>query len=190
MHLSPMRDDKSRGRVVPSDVRSILPIVALTAALAPVALGAGALNVVPADELESAVLAELNVVRVEHGLRPLRLNHRLTAAADAHSREMVLSGYFGHESADGSGFASRIKDYYEPRAARRTWTVGENLIWQERRLTARAAVTSWLASPGHRENLLEPAFREVGISAVRATAAPGVYGKRRVVVLTVDFGAR
>ena len=51
-------------------------------------------------------------------------------------------------------------------------------------------MTAWLVSPGHRENLLGAAFREVGISAVRAVGAPGVYGHRRVVVLTVDFGAR
>ena len=85
--------------------------------------------------------------------------------------------------------AKRIKGFYKPRSARRRWTVGENLIWRAERLSARAAVGAWLASPGHRENLLGP-FREVGISAVRALAAPGVYGHRRVVVLTVDFGAR
>ena len=103
---------------------------------------------------------------------------------------MVHSGYFGHESANGGHFAQRIKNFYRPRTARRQWTVGENLIWQARRLTARAAVVSWLASPGHRDNLLKPAFREVGISAVRALGAPGVYGNQPVVVLTVDFGAR
>jgi uncharacterized protein YkwD len=136
------------------------------------------------------VLDELNLVRLEHGLNQLRLNPRLTAAADSHSLEMVRSGFFGHESADGRHFAQRIKDFYQPRGPRRSWTVGENLIWQERRLSARAAVTSWLASHGHRENLLEPDFREVGISAVRARSAPGVYEQRHVVVLTVDFGAR
>ena len=153
-------------------------------------LGADASRVTPEDQLESAVLDELNLVRLEHGRNQLRLNPRLTAAADHHSLEMVDSGYFGHESADGSHFGRRIKSFYRPRTARRPWTVGENLIWQTRRLTARVAVVSWLASPGHRDNLLKPAFREVGISAVRALGAPGVFGNRPVVVLTVDFGAR
>ena len=142
-----------------------------------------------ADRLESAVLDELNLVRLEHGLRQLRLSPSLTEAADNHSLQMVKAGYFGHESPNGSHFARRIKGFYKPRAIKRKWTVGENLIWRTDRLTARAAVTAWLASPGHRENLLGPKFREVGISAVRAVA-PGVYGHRRVVVLTVDFGAR
>ena len=136
------------------------------------------------------MLAELNLVHLEHGLKQLRINRKLTAAADHHSLEMVRSGYFGHESADGSPFARRIKAFYRPRSARRPWTVGENLIWHEQRLDARAAVSAWLASHGHRENLLGQAFREVGISAVRAVGAPGVFGGRRIVLLTVDFGAR
>jgi uncharacterized protein YkwD len=143
-----------------------------------------------ANSLESALLDELNLVRLEHGLRQLRINPRLTAAADSHSHDMVRSGYFAHDSLNGKHWAQRIKSFYRPRAARRGWTVGENLIWREHRLSARAAVIAWLGSPGHRENLLNSSYREVGISAVRALGAPGVYGNREVVVLTVDFGAR
>jgi uncharacterized protein YkwD len=146
-------------------------------------------HVAPADRLESAVLDELNLVRLEHGLRQLRMSPSLTEAADHHSLAMVKAGYFAHESPDGSHFARRIKSFYKPGAVGRKWTVGENLIWRAERLTARTAVAAWLASPGHRENLLGP-FREVGISAVRAVGAPGVYGHLRVVVLTVDFGVR
>jgi uncharacterized protein YkwD len=186
-----MREERIPVTLDPPGLRALLSIAVLVAALVPaVALGADTPSVSPADRLEATVLDELNLVRLEHGLNQLRLNPRLTAAADQHSLEMVNSGYFGHESADGSHFARRIKAFYRPRTAHRPWTVGENLIWQARRLTARAAVTSWLASPGHRENLLEPAFREVGIAAVHALGAPGVFGKQSVVVLTVDFGAR
>lgn len=136
------------------------------------------------------MLDALNVARAENGLRSLRPNVRLAAAAEHHSVEMVRTGYFGHESSDGSVFWKRIKRFYRPRAASQTWTVGENLLWQTQRVTAQAAVRAWLRSPGHRENLLKPSFRDVGIAAVRAAGAPGVYGYRRVVVLTVDFGAR
>jgi uncharacterized protein YkwD len=185
-----MRDDQKVGKLVPPGLRPLLSIAVVAAVLAPaLALGADAPRVSSADRLESSVLDELNLVRLEHGLRQLRLNPQLTAAADAHSLEMVVSGYFGHESADGHHFASRIKRFYRP-STRRPWTVGENLIWQTDRLSARAALASWLASDCHRENLLEPAFREVGVSAVHAVDAPGVYGNRHVVVITVDFGAR
>ena len=177
-------------RLVPPGLRLLTPlaVVALAVLFPALAVAADAPRVASADRLESAVLDELNLVRLEHGLQSLRVSPKLTEAADTHSREMVASGYFGHESSDGSHFSRRIKGFYKPRA--RKWTVGENLIWRTDRLTARVAVTAWLVSPAHRENLLGPKFREVGISAVRAVGAPGVYGNRPVVVLTVDFGAR
>lgn len=184
-----MRDKRKPVILDPPGLR-ILPVAVVAVVLLPaVALGSAGPQVSSADRLEQAVLDELNLVRLEHGRSQLKLNPRLTAAADSHTLEMVQSGYFGHESADGSHFARRIKGFY-PLRARRAWTVGENLIWQERRLSARAAVTAWLGSSGHRENLLDADFREVGIAAVRAQGAPGVYGNREVVVITADFGAR
>ncbi len=186
-----MHDHRVLRSLEPPGLR-LLPQLAVVAALLlpAVASAADGPDVAPVDRLESAVLDELNLVRLEHGLRQLTLSPNLTEAADSHSHQMVVSGYFGNESPDGSHFARRIKGFYKPRAVRRKWTVGENIIWSTRRLTARAAVAAWLASPGHRENLLGRKFREVGVSAVRAAGAPGVYGHRRVVVLTVDFGAR
>jgi uncharacterized protein YkwD len=186
-----MHKDRVPVRVFFPGLRQVLPLAVVVVAVAvpAVSVAAEAPRITPADRLESAVLDELNLVRLEHGLRPLRLSPSLTEAADLHSHVMVKSGYFGHESPDGGHFARRIKGYYKPGKVRRKWRVGENLIWRTDRLTARTAVTAWLASPGHRENLLG-AFREVGISAIRASGAPGVYGKRSVVVLTVDFGAR
>jgi uncharacterized protein YkwD len=184
-----MRHSWIRTKVVPPGLRWIFPVAVVAVLIPAVAAGADAPVVAPADRLEAAVLDELNLVRLEHGLGQLRVCPSLTEAADHHSLAMVRAGYFAHESPDGSYFAKRIKWFYKPRSPRRRWTVGENLIWSTDRLSARAAVGAWLASPGHRENLLGP-FREVGISAVRALAAPGVYGHRRVVVLTVDFGAR
>jgi uncharacterized protein YkwD len=173
-------------------VRSILPLVALVAVLVPTtALGMSTPRVVlPVNGLESAVLAELNVARADYGRRPLRSDARLATAAEQHSVDMVEAGYFGHESSDGSVFWKRIKRFYRPRTKSGTWTVGENLLWQTQSVTARAAVRTWLRSPRHRANLLQRDFHDVGIAAVRAVRAPGVYGYRRVVVLTVDFGAR
>ena len=181
-----------RVSLTPPDVRSILPFVAFVAVLVPAAaLGTSTSRVVlPADSLELAVLDELNGARAEYGLRPLRPNVRLATAAEEHSVDMVESGYFAHESSDGSVFSNRIKRFYSPRTKPGAWSVGENLLWQTQSVSARTAVRAWLRSPGHRANLLRPSFRDVGIAAVRAVRAPGVFGHRRVVVLTVDFGVR
>jgi uncharacterized protein YkwD len=48
----------------------------------------------------------------------------------------------------------------------------------------------WIASPGHLANLLSPRWREIGISAVGVVNAPGVFGGRRVTIITTDFGNR
>ncbi len=177
--------------MTPLPVRQVLRFAVILAALVPAAAyGANALYISPANSLEPTLLSELNLVRAENGLKPLRLNARLSAAANQHSMEMVEAGYFGHESVDGSVFWRRIKRFYSPARSARPWLVGENLLWQAPSVSAHAAVQEWLRSPEHRENLLRPAYRDVGIAAIRAKAAPGVYRHRRVLVLTVDFGSR
>jgi uncharacterized protein YkwD len=175
--------------------------VALLAACACLLAGAGlgaagasaatkpARSIEAEDRLERLVLAELNAVRRSHGLRPLRDSRPLAAAADAHSRAMGRFGFFQHESRDGTAFWHRVKRFYGPRA-RSSWSVGENLLWSTPGLNARAAVQLWMESPGHRRNILTPRWREIGLSAVRVAAAPGVFGGRDVVIITTDFGAR
>src|SRR5262245_60542989 len=59
-----------------------------------------------------AILAQINEVRAEHELQPLRLAHPLRVAARAHSSEMGTVGYFGHDSADGTSFWKRVESYY------------------------------------------------------------------------------
>jgi uncharacterized protein YkwD len=48
----------------------------------------------------------------------------------------------------------------------------------------------WIGSPPHRANLLSRQWRQIGISAVAVARAPGVYGRRRVTIITADFGIR
>jgi uncharacterized protein YkwD len=48
----------------------------------------------------------------------------------------------------------------------------------------------WLASPDHRANLMNPRWREIGVAAVYAADAPGVYQGLDVTIITTDFGVR
>jgi uncharacterized protein YkwD len=68
--------------------------------------------------------------------------------------------------------------------------VAENLIWSSPVLSADDAIKLWMDSPPHRKNLLTPGWREVGLGAVRALGAPGVYRGLDVTILTADFGVR
>ena len=139
--------------------------------------------------LESSVLQQINQVRGEHGLAPLKLSAKLAASAAQHSNEMGADGYFAHESFDHSAFWKRVARWY-PSKGWRYWTVGENLLWSSPDVTPSRAVTMWMNSPEHRANLLSRAWREIGLSAVHFDAAPGAYGGQPVTIVTADFGAR
>jgi uncharacterized protein YkwD len=102
---------------------------------------------------------------------------------------MVQDGYFGHESADGSPFWKRIQSFYRSSPGR-LWSVGENLVFSSPTIDARLALKLWLGSPEHRKNLMNPLWREIGVSAVHATSAPGAYQGMDVTVVTTDFGVR
>jgi len=157
-----------------------------------VASPAGATAVRPTTTLgplEQGVLANINALRRQHGLVPLRFSSSLSAAARHHSRDMASRGYFSHTSANGSSFDRRIARFY-PMGRSRYWSVGENLLWSSPDVDAGGALTMWINSPEHRKNMLTARWREVGLSAVHVTAAPGTFGGREVTIVTADFGIR
>jgi uncharacterized protein YkwD len=174
-------------------VRRIAPgLVALAALVAVPASVAVPLPRSPASSLsqfESSVLVDVNAFRAAHGLARLRLSPQLTSAARAHSQQMAQDGYFAHESVNGSAFWQRLQTFYR-RSPAHLWAVGENLLWSSSALSGGRALGLWLASPPHRQNLLDPRWREIGLSAVREERAPGVFHGLDVTILTADFGVR
>jgi uncharacterized protein YkwD len=137
--------------------------------------------------LEEQVLTAINDLRQEYGLVALRLNAQLAATARQHSLSMAEHGYFEHTSLDGSSFWKRDRKYA---GNSRPWALGENLAWASPGLSARQTLALWLASPTHRENLLLSAWREIGLGAVHALSAPGIYEGLDATILTADFGVR
>lgn len=108
------------------------------------------------------VLALVNSERTRAGLAALKSNDSLTAAAQGHAQDMAVNGYFSHTSLDGRTLGDRIRQAgYSYRAA------GENIAWGQR--TPSEVVSGWMASPGHRRNILNPNFRELGIGLARDT---------------------
>src|ERR1700675_317987 len=139
--------------------------------------------------LEQDVLANVNLLRRQHGLAALRLSSKLAAAARAHSSEMAKRGYFSHDSASGASFDKRISRFYTL-GGKRYWSVGENLLWSSPDVSASAALDMWLNSPEHKKILLTARWREIGLAAVHVHSAPGSYGGREVTIVTADFGVR
>ncbi len=108
--------------------------------------------------LESQMLELVNQERGKQGLPPLRADPELAAVARAHSRDMLARGYFAHVSPDGKDAFARMRD------ARATYrTAGENLAHAP---TLPMAHQGLMNSPGHRANILRPAFGRVGIGIV------------------------
>lgn len=147
-----------------------------TASLAPAAQASAApcahADALPAHTpmavTKAATLCLLNAERRRHALPALRSNERLALAGKRHARDMVRRRYFSHASRAGRTFDARISSAGYARGRRAS--VGENLAWGSGRLaTPRAIVRSWMASPGHRANILQPLFREIGIGIVHGT---------------------
>jgi uncharacterized protein YkwD len=126
---------------------------------------------------EASLLVKMNQVRVQHGVRPLRIDLRLERAARAKSRSMLRTGTFAHGDFQRRLSSYRVRGPY----------YGENLAWGVgANATASGIVQMWLASPSHRANLLRPSFQRVGLGLVVGTF--GGYGGAAVV--TANFAGR
>lgn len=123
---------------------------------------------------ESGVTGEIlrlvNAERQTAGCRPLTLNSTLTKAAQAHSADMAAHQNMSHTGSDGSSPGDRIT------RAGYTWSsYGENVAYGYS--TAQQVMDGWMSSPGHRANILNCGFKEIGVGL----AQPGSYW-------TQDFG--
>ncbi len=120
--------------------------------------------------LDGQILTRLNATRAAHGLRPLVVSDGLENAAVTHSRDLIQAGVFQHDSPDGTSFVQRLKHFYSP-SGYSSWTAGENILYNTADIDADTAIRAWLDSPPHRENMLNPDWREVGIGSVHASTA-------------------
>lgn len=131
-----------------------------------------------ADALNHRVLELINEARRQSrrcgGKRypataPLQSNASLRDAALAHARDMASRDRLSHEGTAGSKPAERVT-----RAGYSWKAVAENIAAGQP--SAREAVDTWLASPGHCENLMNPRYSETGIAhAVNPEADKGIF---------------
>ncbi|HET6551409.1 MAG TPA: CAP domain-containing protein [Solirubrobacter sp.] len=120
-----------------------------------------------------ATLCLLNRERARHGLSRLHLSRKLSRAARGHARAMVHQHFFAHESLNGATFDARIKRTGWTRS-RRSYTLGENIGWGGGSLaTPRSMVRGWMASAGHRANILAGDFSAIGIGIANGAPSGG-----------------
>jgi uncharacterized protein YkwD len=147
-------------------------------------------NLVPSpsdlSRIAVATLCLINQQRAAAGVPALRVVVALNSAAASHSADMVAHNYFDHVSPSGSTPQSRMTavGYLRPNTA---WSIGENIAAATGSLaTPSSIVTMWMNSPGHRANILNPAFRDTGIHA--AYGVPRLVGSGAGGTYTEDFG--
>lgn len=138
--------------------------------------------------MREATLCLINRERARHGERALRLNGKLAHIAQGHSDSMASGGYFGHDGPGGSTPLSRMRAAGYVYSSKIGYAIGENIAWGTLWLaTPKAIVASWMQSPGHRENILDPHFRDTGIG-VSPHAPAARAGGQAGAIYTQDFG--
>jgi uncharacterized protein YkwD len=137
------------------------------------------------DEIRGALDCLHDQIRSKRGLGTLAGNAALEAAAASHTDDMIARGYFDHDTPEGGTFDERILSAGYARKGQ-GWSLAENLIWATGELATPAALMrSWMASKGHRANILNPRYRQLGL-AVRLGTPTGGTG----VTVSAEFGAR
>lgn len=119
----------------------------------------------PATALEQSMLAAVNEARSAARVcgdtafaptGPLRLENRLSAAAQLHSEDMQATGTLSHVGSDGSSVVERAE-----RQGYQWSKLAENVAWGYEAVDA--VVAGWLSSPGHCRNIMNPDYRELGV---------------------------
>ncbi|MFJ4946906.1 CAP domain-containing protein [Streptomyces sp. NPDC088760] len=123
-----------------------------------------------ASGVTAEILRLVNAERGKAGCQALTLNSVLTKAAQAHSQDMAAHQNMSHTGSDGSSPGDRIT-----RAGYAWSSYGENVAYGYS--TAEQVMAAWMSSPGHRANILNCGFKEIGVGL----AQPGSYW-------TQDFG--
>ena len=98
----------------------------------------------------------VNDERVAAGCSPLNISQQLTTAALGHSTDMALNDFFSHTGSNGSSPWERITD-----TGYSFLLAAENIAGGYS--TPEAAVTAWMNSPGHRDNILNCALEDTGV---------------------------
>lgn len=108
---------------------------------------------------ESEVIRLVNVQRTQNGLKPLTANWELSRVARYKSQDMVDNRYFSHTSPTYGTPFQMIRNF-----GLSFRTAGENIAYGQR--TPQAVVNAWMNSSGHRANILNASYTQIGVGYV------------------------
>jgi len=177
------RINQFRGRVgIAASVVGIVLLLAVASSVAAQATVAaytgcgGADAPILNDAFEARVVELVNQQRAANGnLPPLRRIAALGKAARYHAADLGTDNYFSHDTYDRNGDSLvRICNAFERMRHWYDWSgAGENIAAGYR--TAEDVMAGWMNSPGHRDNILNPTYREIGVGYFSGAGDYGVY---------------
>ena len=116
-------------------------------------------------DVEDRIWRLTNEVRRQYHLPPVNRQDAFFKVSEAYSVDMLVRHFFSHINPEGLTAGDRLKPYYPGPI----YAWGEN-IWEGSNVStadhedlARLIMKSWMASPGHRENILNPKYTELGV---------------------------
>jgi uncharacterized protein YkwD len=140
------------------------------------------------EEIRAATLCLVNRERSANGEGVLSGNEHLQEAAQRHSDGMAAGDYFEHNGPGGDTPLDRMRGAGYIASANVGYEVGENIGWGTLWLASpRSMVASWMASPGHRANILDSHFRDTGIGVSPHPLSSAARGQAGA-IYTQDFG--
>ena len=166
---------------------SLCVVVAGFAGTTVLAIAPASAQAITMTKPEKQLLTLVNHVRAKHHLHALKMVTSLERASRSHSRQMVRSGYFGHDSASGETFGARLIRFGYKVSGYTSWTAGENIAYgYQTSGTPHAIFMAWWHSAPHRRVMLTKRFRDAGVGRATGTFK----GLSGVVFFTLDCGAR
>ncbi len=127
--------------------------------------------------VQAEIIAETNAQRENQGLLSLKENTKLDAAAMTKARDMFAKQYFEHISPSGVDPGKLVQD-----AGYEYVVAGENLILGNF-ASEKEVVEAWMNSPGHRANILNARYTEIGVAILK-----GMYEGHSVWIGVQEFG--
>lgn len=112
---------------------------------------------------QEGVIKWTNSQRQKYGLSPFKESSKLDASAELKVKDMFSQQYFNHTAPDGKG----VKDLVE-KVGYQFITIGENLALGNFK-NDEALIQAWMDSPGHRANILNPNYQNIGVAVLKGT---------------------
>lgn len=120
---------------------------------------AGSATAETSGDIVAESIRQINAQRVERGLEPLTIEPRLMQSSQFHADYMAYKDCYAHQCPKGPDLTERMEKFHYGNRLR-----GENIAAGY--TSAREAAIGWMNSKGHRENILNPGFNEVGAGYV------------------------